>query len=674
MLQPLALVVNDSREPVKVFTYRSGDALKWICYESRSVQPGYSDIFHLGGQGFDLQLYAFNGKSCGNILCSTSVIDNFKISFSGNAVREEALRSVNDPFLFQVAKLKQVEQFTSAADHYGVLQLNREEMMKMSEEEQGKRIKKNFHQLILQRHPDKVKENPSLLPLAVRTIEAYGILSCPEKKRAYDHHLRSGSLLSKDFWLQLWTDMLYNSDSSWKVEAGISGFCVLGGLVLIVCSAGATAPGIFLLCTAGGGAVAGAGYLTGRELLKLKNREQGLEASEYGKLFAGGAVAGVVSGLAAGGGQALFVGMESAAKGGAAAYAGAGCIAGAGGGASFSMAEHMADEAWAPNSLLRAAALGAVGGAVSGAAAGAIGGAFVGQFADEAGGFAAIAAKKVAFEGLKGLAGGAASGVIDGIDEIAALDPAKDHAPLAERAGSAAMGVCCQAAKNCAFYVAAASVSHLYDKAKSHCMEAPAIDSVDEVRKLNGKVGPEPLAAEKIENSHVEMPLPTGEADGDHVWIGLQIKNASSFHEACLFVRYTLEGQRQTFIASGDGHGISVPVQARQVSVTFSKTFGLPTFGSPAFSEANTGSDVGQMPQWIWHRSLTHIPIQKWSRCTQTWCGPHIFGYEKPVSRTFVLEEGSLWTYVDVVLDENYHAVDDEGFAQEEDLWRCMDM
>lgn len=161
------------------------------------------------------------------------------------------------------------------------------------------------------------------------------------------------------------------------------------------------------------------------------------------------------------------------------------------------------------------------------------------------------------------------------------------------------------------------------------------------------------------------MPLPRGEAVRDNVWIGLQIKNASKFHEVCMFVRYTLGGKRQTFIASGDGHGISVPVQARRVSVTFSKTFGpLASF------EANTGTGVGTLPERIWHRHLAHIPIHKWNSGTETWCRPsHIFGYEKPVSRFFVLAEGIFWTYVKEVLDEKCHVVDDEGYAQEGDLW-----
>lgn len=81
---------------------------------------------------------------------------------------------------------------------------------------------------------------------------------------------------------------------------------------------------------------------------------------------------------------------------------------------------------------------------------------------------------------------------------MAALNPAKDHAPLTERAGAAAMGVGCQAARSCAVFVGSAAAAHFYDQAKSHCMEAPAIDSLDEVRKLNAKMGPEPLAAEKM--------------------------------------------------------------------------------------------------------------------------------------------------------------------------------
>lgn len=91
----------------------------------------------------------FDGNSCGKELCSTSVNDNIKISLSGSSLLKEAL-GVNDPFLFQVETLKKAEQFTSAADLYGVSELNREEMWKLSEKEQEKHIKKNFHRLIRQ--------------------------------------------------------------------------------------------------------------------------------------------------------------------------------------------------------------------------------------------------------------------------------------------------------------------------------------------------------------------------------------------------------------------------------------------------------------------------------------------------------------------------------------------
>ena len=502
----IVLVVNDSPHPVKVFIYLTKDRLKWLPESSRAVLAGRSDIFQCPEQGRTVVLYEFEAERCGERLGSVKTDRHIMIRLSEGGCLERKPLAENDPYLLQVQKLKTVETFASSEDLYGLLELNRTDMWKMSDQEQATHIRRSFHRLIRQRHPDKAPNDLAHATLAAKTIEAHLVLSCPKSKRAYDRHVRSGSMMSRDFWQQLWADACA-SDRCWKVQFGFSLVCLVGGIVAIALTAGAATPGVILLYAAGSAALVGGGYLTARELLKLENRERGMNALHYCKFFLGGALAGAAAGVSAGGG--MCIGLT-----GAAGLAAAGAIAGGGGGAALGLAEQMADEEWTPNKLLRAAVVGGVGGAAAGAVAGSIGGHFAANLADEAGGLAGIALKKAGFKAVQGAAGEASKALVTGFVEVAGLDQSNGLAPIGDRAAEAAASV------------AQASLSG----AGTGALES------------------------------------TGE-DGT-IWIGLQ-SEASTAVEVCMVVEYVLSGEMTTRIARGHGHGVSVPIQAQCVTVKF---------------------------------------------------------------------------------------------------------
>eukprot|EP00811_Abedinium_folium_P008238 NODE_1760_length_2380_cov_3.280071.p1 GENE.NODE_1760_length_2380_cov_3.280071~~NODE_1760_length_2380_cov_3.280071.p1 ORF type:complete len:602 (+),score=44.74 NODE_1760_length_2380_cov_3.280071:342-2147(+) len=320
----------------------------------------------------------------------------------------------------------------------------------------------------MQFHPDKYSGDDTV---AKQLILAHLVLSDKDKKKEYDRHLKSVSVISRSFWSQLWEDMK-NADPTWWAQFGLSAVCVVGGGIAIICTGGSATPVVVIVGGVVGGAFAGGGFVAGKALFAVENRLEGLSAQEYAKRFGVGVLAGALSGGVAGVAQVAIVGVGEAAVVSAGTYAAVGATSGAAGGAAFRVTDHVFEsDAVTAGSVGKEALVGAIGGAAAGAVAGAIGGAFAARCADEVGGVAAATfGQKMGAACLKGLAGATAQALVNETDETltqAVADDTEQEAPSVDAAAGKALNIAVGAGTGALAVMAVDAVTHVYEAATS---------------------------------------------------------------------------------------------------------------------------------------------------------------------------------------------------------------
>lgn len=392
------LVKNNTNDyDVILYLYSIHDLLCWISYSSKIVKAGQTYLYRSVNRfQFEIQVNYQQSKKTVVDVRKWEKDVHFTI-FDINDVKENDLEDHELEKTICIRKLNigKEGEINGGRNLYEILNLNFNEIRRLSKEEQDKTIKQAFQREIRRWHSD-TAGNLGDHDMARKVILAFDILRDREKRADYHNKANySEGWLSKSRWKSIFKSECETEEQKLNYKKrmdmmALSFSMSVGGLLLSVLTAGAAAP-IFGICgTLGSGLLFG-GIQSFLRTFKQKSIEKGCDLGDYGKSFAFGFIGGAITGGAGVGIAAGIVGIGSAATQASAAtigqFVGIGASSAAVGGVSLSLAADAekkfidgVDLTW--KQVVGHAVVGAVIGAATGSAVGAVSGGVAGISAE----------------------------------------------------------------------------------------------------------------------------------------------------------------------------------------------------------------------------------------------------------------------------------------------------
>ena len=149
----LILFKNETGEQVTVYFYHSWDAICWISWFSKIIEPG-REFLQRGDYRFKYQLQL--GRKDLKVVKSWNKDLYLLISNSGNVIeRDLNLHKLDKTVSVQHDEYVKSASKTGQKDLYAILGLDMKVLRKMTLDEQAKEIKKAFTKAMVKHHPDK---------------------------------------------------------------------------------------------------------------------------------------------------------------------------------------------------------------------------------------------------------------------------------------------------------------------------------------------------------------------------------------------------------------------------------------------------------------------------------------------------------------------------------------